>query len=78
MLLVLQQKKQIKVLHRLADLKLQKGEELMAEQAIDELDIAISAYAGLLVKYPERSDNDKVLYQLAKTYELKGDAEKNL
>lgn len=70
--------KQIKVLHRLADLKLQKGEELMAEQAIDELDIAISAYAGLLVKYPERSDNDKVLYQLAKTYELKGDAEKNL
>ncbi|MFV1873683.1 MAG: tetratricopeptide repeat protein [Oleiphilus sp.] len=70
--------KQLKVLHRLADLKLQKGEWLMAEQAKDELDIAISAYHGLLAKYPERRDNDKVLYQLAKTYELKGEAEKNL
>ena len=70
--------KQLKVLHRLADLKLQKGEELMAEQSIDELDIAISAYSGLLDKYSERVDNDKVLYQLAKTYELKGEAEKNL
>ena len=70
--------KQLKVLHRLADLKLQKGEQLMAEQAKDELDIAISAYSGLLEKYPERAENDKVLYQLAKTYELKGEAEKNL
>lgn len=70
--------KQLKVLHRLADLKLQKGEQLMAEQAKDELDIAISAYLGLLEKYPQRADNDKVLYQLAKTYELKGEAEKNL
>lgn len=63
---------QMKVLHRLADLKLQKGEFLMAEQAIDELDIAIQAYQGLLAKYPNRTDNDQVLYQLAKTYELKG------
>ena len=70
--------KQLKVLHRLADLKLQKGEQLMAEQAKDELDIAISAYSGLLEKYPERPENDTVLYQLAKTYELKGDAENNL
>jgi tetratricopeptide (TPR) repeat protein len=70
--------KQLKVLHRLADLKLQKGEQLMAEQAKDELDIAISAYSGLLEKYPERTQNDSVLYQLAKTYELKGEAEKHL
>jgi tetratricopeptide (TPR) repeat protein len=70
--------KQLKVLHRLADLKLQKGELLMAEEAKDELDIAISAYSGLLEKYPERAENDTVLYQLAKTYELKGEAEKNL
>ncbi|KZY29076.1 MULTISPECIES: tetratricopeptide repeat protein [unclassified Oleiphilus] len=63
---------QMKVLHRLADLKLQKGELLMAEQAVDELDIAITAYLGLLEKYPDREDNDHVLYQLAKTYELKG------
>ena len=70
--------KQLKVLHRLADLKLQKGEFLMAEQAKDELDIAVSAYSGLLEKYPERAENDTVLYQLAKTYELKGEAEKHL
>ena len=63
---------QIKVLHRLADLKLEKGEYLMAEQAIDELDIAVSAYQGLLTNYPERPDNDHVLYQLSKTYDLKG------
>lgn len=67
--------KQLTVLHRLADLKLQKGEQLMAEQAVDELDIAVSAYLGLLEKYPERRDNDEVLYQLAKTYDLKGEAE---
>lgn len=70
--------KQLKVLHRLADLKLQKGELLMAEHAKDELDIAISAYLGLLEKYPQRTKNDEVLYQLAKTYELKGEAEKHL
>lgn len=69
--------KQLKVLHRLADLKLQQGEFLMAEQAKDELDIAVSAYIGLLEKYPKRAENDSVLYQLAKTYELKGEAEKH-
>lgn len=69
---------QMKVLHRLADLKLEKGELLMSEQAVDELDIALSAYNGLLEKYPNRADNDHVLYQLAKTYELKGQREKHL
>ena len=68
--------KQLIVLHRLADLKLQQGELLMAEQAKDELDIAVSAYIDLLARYPERQDNDKVLYQLAKTYDLKGEAER--
>ena len=63
---------QLKVLQRLADLKLQKGELLMADQAVDELDVAISAYTGLLSKYPDRKENDQVLYQLSKTYDLKG------
>lgn len=66
---------QIKVLHRLADLKLAKGEELMAEQAINELDIAVKAYNGLLQRYPTRSVNDRVHYQLAKTYDLQGNSE---
>jgi tetratricopeptide (TPR) repeat protein len=69
---------QLRVLHRLADLKLAKGEELMAEQAIDELDIAVDAYNGLLERYPNREANDRVYYQLAKTYDLKGDAESYL
>ncbi len=68
----------MRVLHRLADLKLAKGETLMAEQAIDELDVAVSAYEGLLLKYPQRADNDKVLYQLAKTHDLKGNADAHL
>ena len=46
---------QIRVLHRLADLKLAKGEVLMSEQAVDELDIAVGAYQGLLAQYPDRS-----------------------
>lgn len=68
--------KQLIVLHRLADLKLQKGELLMADQARDELDVAVTAYTGLLQQYPERAENDEVLYQLAKTYDLKGDAQR--
>ena len=62
----------MRVLHRLADLKLMEGEDLMAEQAVDELDVAISAYHDLLSQYPNNSDNDQVYYQLAKTYDLKG------
>jgi tetratricopeptide (TPR) repeat protein len=62
----------MRVLHRLADLKLMEGEDLMAEQAVDELDVAISAYQDLLIKYPNNLDNDHVYYQLAKTYDLKG------
>jgi len=64
----------MRVLHRLADLKLMEGEYLMAEQAVDELDVAISAYQGLLIKYPGSTDNDHVYYQLAKTYDLKGNS----
>lgn len=64
----------MRVLHRLADLKLARGETLMAEQAIDELDIAIDAYQGLLQRYPDRDINDQVRYQLAKSYDLKGNS----
>jgi len=69
---------QLSVLHRLADLKLIKGEELMADQAIDELDVAVSAYEGLLAKYPDREVNDQVYYQLAKTHDLKGNVDEHL
>jgi tetratricopeptide (TPR) repeat protein len=69
---------QLSVLHRLADLKLIKGEELMADQAIDELDVAVEAYEGLLAKYPNRAENDQVYYQLAKTHDLKGNVDEHL
>ncbi len=69
---------QIRVLHRLADLKLAKGEVLMSEQAVDELDIAVRAYQGLLEQYPDRPANDRVLYQLAKTYDLQGKVDAQL
>jgi len=62
----------IQVLHRLADLKMAKGETLMAEQAVDELGLAVEAYNDLLTKYPGRSNNDQVYYQLAKSYDLQG------
>lgn len=68
----------LRVLHRLADLKLARGENLMVEQAIDELDVAVEAYQGLLARYPDRDVNDAILYQLAKTYELKGQPEAQL
>ena len=69
---------QLSVLHRLADLKLIKGEELMADQAIDELDVAVEAYEGLLKKYPDRAVNDQVYYQLAKTHDLKANVDQHL
>ncbi|MDX1453179.1 MAG: tetratricopeptide repeat protein, partial [Oleiphilaceae bacterium] len=69
---------QIRVLHRLADLKLAKGEVLMSEQAVDELDIAVGAYTGLLQQTPDRAENDRVLYQLAKTYDLQGKVDEQL
>ena len=68
----------LRVLHRLADLKLKRGEALMVEEAVDELDIAISAYQGLLELYPEREVNDQILYQLAKSYDLQGKSEQSL
>lgn len=73
--LLLSPDEKLRVLHRLADLKLARGEELMVDEAIDELGIAISAYQGLLQKYPERAVNDQVHYQLARSYELQGRAD---
>ncbi|BES70428.1 tetratricopeptide repeat protein [Marinobacter nanhaiticus D15-8W] len=62
----------VQVHHRLADLRFQKAENRMVEQAVDELDIAVDAYHRLLEKYPERDTNDQVLYQLGKAYEMQG------
>ncbi|WP_404364148.1 tetratricopeptide repeat protein [Marinobacter sp.] len=65
----------IRVQHRLADLRFQQAENRMTEQAVDELDVAIDAYQRLLELYPDRETNDRILYQLARTYELRGDTD---
>ncbi len=48
-----------------------------AETAPD-LDKAINLYEGLLKSFPDKKDNDRVLYQLARAYEETGDIEKSL
>ena len=65
----------IRVQHRLADLRFQQAEHRMTEQAVDELDVAIDAYQRLLRMYPDRETNDRILYQLARTHELRGDTD---
>jgi len=62
-------------------------ERVLAEDLQDELedaneqekvDSAIHQYERLLVLYPDYAGNDRVLYQLARAYELNGNLEKTL
>ena len=76
---------QVRVHHRLANLRLQKdeyhflngGEEQSDEELAEaeaELGIrSIESYEELLARYPDRNDNDIALYQLAKAYSLAGE-----
>jgi len=80
----------IRVAHRMANLKLQQEERTLKigtaqlngssqsdQQQKTQAVISVAAiddYESLLKAYPERSDNDAVLYQLAKAYML---ADKN-
>jgi TolA-binding protein len=68
--------------HRIANLRLQKDELLW--EAGDALVVpeqqevvlgseSIADYERLLLKYPDRNDNDIALYQLAKAYSLAGE-----
>jgi tetratricopeptide (TPR) repeat protein len=68
----------MKGLQRLADLRLEKGEVSLYEGLSGELDMAAEAYQGLLEQYPDRIENDRVQYQLAKTRDLQGNTEANL
>ena len=74
----------IRTHHRIANLRLQKDEFMMASgDLIDQSDAenfaldagreAIVDYENLLAKYPDRNDNDLALYQLAKAYSLAGE-----
>lgn len=72
----------IRVSHRIAALKLQQEERLAdngQEDAANHSEkrnalAAISDYEALLSSYPDRRDNDGLLYQLAKAYVIAGKA----
>ena len=72
-------------MRRLADLQLELGEEAATEAqqtvqaaARQSLETAIDIYTTYLTTYPNRKDNDLILYQLAKAYSLNGDLDKAL
>lgn len=66
----------VRVLHRMAALKLQEQELQLNQTEVESTDEpstnAIADYEQLLQQYPDRIDNDAVLYQLAKAYSFAG------
>jgi tetratricopeptide (TPR) repeat protein len=73
-------------MRRIADLNLEKDELPQAGQAVPEsptlqpIDTreSIELYQSVLSLYPERTDNDSVLYQLARAYEMDGQPRQSL
>ncbi len=59
---------------RLADLKMLSGEQrqLAATAPTHHFDQAIASYTALLAAQPNNPDNDRVLYQLSKAYDMDG------
>ena len=72
-------------MRRLADLELQTGQEQSAsddkkniQKSQKRIKVAIRLYETFLETYPNRKNNDLILYQLAKAYELDLQQEKLL
>lgn len=72
-------------LRRLADLQLKVGEEQLSgdtqksvEQGQRETQASIRLYTTYLETHPNYPNNDQILYQLAKAYELNGQPDKSL
>lgn len=72
-------------LRRLADLQLKVGEDKLSSEkqhAIDQgqrdTQAAIRLYTAYLETHPNYPNNDQILYQLAKAYELDGQPDKSL
>ncbi len=73
---------------RLADLEMERVEELQNEALEQERELsaaekadyqnAIRLYEDLLQNHPGKKGNDRILYQLARAYELSGETEKAL
>ncbi len=62
------------IMRRLASLEMLQSEQRQIEQNTDAhyYTRAIEAYRELLSKYPDRPDNDQLIYQIAKASELDG------
>ncbi|KEF32084.1 TPR domain protein, putative component of TonB system [Marinobacter nitratireducens] len=71
-------RKRIQIRHRLADLEFTRAERVLAETAVDELSTVIGSYQRLLKEYPNRSANDRIHYQMARAWELRGEVNKQL
>lgn len=69
-----------KVQHRLADIEMYRGEDTLAQQPgqVSVFSTAIQAYEQLLSSHPRNANNDQLIYQLSKAYDLNGEPEKGL
>lgn len=71
----------IQVLHRLAGLEMMRGEQNLYEQQDatgGQFALAISAYQELLERDSGHPNNDRLMYQLSKAYDLEGNVDKSM
>ena len=73
----------LQVLHRLADLQMLQGEEQLAQAEAQDMERllftqAIDSYQALLRSNPHDARNDRLLYQLSKAHDLKGELDQSL
>ena len=72
-------------LRRLADLELEASldnrlsdDSKTQQQGLEEAADAISIYEGYLQRYPHKTDNDLILYQLSRAYALESEIDKSM
>lgn len=72
-------------LRRLADLQLKVGEQQLSGDTQKDIEVgqretqaSIRLYTTYLETHPNHPNNDQILYQLAKAYELNGQPQKSL
>ena len=70
----------VQVNQRLADLQMLSGEQqqLAGKQGARYFDDTIKSYRELLAQYPNRPENDRLLYQLSKACDLDGRSDESL